>query len=167
MYKKRGITPIIAIVLLLMMTIAAFGLAYVWLTSFQKQTQSEVEAVVLEQLSQLGTQLEVLTVYEEDTTGNTVILIYNKGKNYIPSNLLTPGTVIVTIDGKPINPSDIIITPSDTDIAPQTSFEITLDGYNFNNFKDSKIHNIRITISDLEITYPCGPIPSGSPAESC
>ena len=40
---KKGVTPIIATVLLLMMTVAAAGAAYLWMNSLQSQIQNEVE----------------------------------------------------------------------------------------------------------------------------
>lgn len=40
---SKGISPIIATVLLLMMTVAAAGGAYVWMTSLQTQIQKQVE----------------------------------------------------------------------------------------------------------------------------
>ena len=40
---SKGITPIIATVLLLMMTVAASGAAYLWMTTLQDQIQRQVE----------------------------------------------------------------------------------------------------------------------------
>ena len=40
---SKGISPIIATVLLLMMTVAAAGAAFVWMTSLQTQIQQQVE----------------------------------------------------------------------------------------------------------------------------
>jgi len=40
---KRGITPIIAIILLLMMTVAVSGAMFYWLSRVQGQTQGAVE----------------------------------------------------------------------------------------------------------------------------
>ncbi|HIK00977.1 TPA: hypothetical protein H1016_05595 [archaeon] len=44
-FNDKGITPIIAVILLLMMTIAIGGLAYAWIQRLQTTTQSTVENV--------------------------------------------------------------------------------------------------------------------------
>ncbi len=157
MNKKvvKGLTPIIAIVLLLMMTIAAFGLAYVWLTSFQKQTQSEVQAVVKEKLAQLGTQLEILSVYYDSTNSRTDIVVYNNGKNIIPADLLT--NMVVLVDKKRV--SGTVSTSTTTDIPPNGNFDIYIDTNIFNQLKDNRLHTITVKMGDIEISYPCGPIP--------
>ncbi|GEM_PF-6539433 len=156
--KIKGLTPIIAIVLLLMMTVAAFGLAYIWLTSFQKQTQSEVQAVVKEKLSQLGTQLEILSVYYDSTNSRTVIVVYNNGKNIIPGDLLT--NIVVLVDKKRISAG--VSTSTTGDIPPNGNFDVYINTNIFTslNLKDNKLHTIAIKMGDIEISYPCGPIPS-------
>ncbi len=40
--RDRGVTPVIATVLLLMMTVAAAGAAYFWMTGLQTRLQSEI-----------------------------------------------------------------------------------------------------------------------------
>jgi len=40
--RKRGISPVIAIILLLMMTVAVAGAAFYWLTRIQGQMQGGV-----------------------------------------------------------------------------------------------------------------------------
>lgn len=44
--ERKGITPIIAVVLLLMMTVASAGLAWAWLQSMQTSTQEKMEQQV-------------------------------------------------------------------------------------------------------------------------
>lgn len=83
--KKKGITPVIAIVLLLMMTVAAAGMAYVWIMSVQE----DVTAVADEQLDDMKTSTSIRLDFEAvnnntDTTdvrsGNMTITIRNSGK---------------------------------------------------------------------------------------
>ncbi|PIO00221.1 hypothetical protein COT72_02415 [archaeon CG10_big_fil_rev_8_21_14_0_10_43_11] len=56
---SRGVTPIIATVLLLMMTVAAAGAAYLWMTSLQGLIQSEVEGTATFVTTQSAFQFDV------------------------------------------------------------------------------------------------------------
>lgn len=48
---RKGITPVIAIVLLLMMTVAAAGAAYTWFSQMQTRLQSEAASELQTELS--------------------------------------------------------------------------------------------------------------------
>lgn len=49
--SRKGVTPVIAIVLLLMMTVAAAGAAYTWFSQMQENLQSEATAGLQTELS--------------------------------------------------------------------------------------------------------------------
>lgn len=49
--SRKGITPVIAIVLLLMMTVAAAGAAYTWFSQMQERLQSEATRGLQTELS--------------------------------------------------------------------------------------------------------------------
>lgn len=57
--NRKGITPIISVVLLLMMTIAIAGLAYTWLQRMEATVQSETENTTQELLGGLKASLSV------------------------------------------------------------------------------------------------------------
>ncbi|HIJ99252.1 TPA: hypothetical protein H1011_00300 [archaeon] len=57
--SKKGITPIISVILLLMMTIAIAGLAYTFLQRMQGTIQTSSENTSLELLGGLNVQLKV------------------------------------------------------------------------------------------------------------
>lgn len=49
--SRKGVTPVIAIVLLLMMTVAAAGAAYTWFSQMQEQLQSRATADLQSELT--------------------------------------------------------------------------------------------------------------------
>src|SRR3989338_7036496 len=59
MLNRKGITPIIAVILLLMMTIAIAGLAYTWLQRTQTTIQTSTENTTSTLLSGLKVNLKV------------------------------------------------------------------------------------------------------------
>ena len=59
LYNTKGITPIIAVILLLMMTIAIAGLAYSWLQTTQQTIQSSTENTTAALLGSLKVHLKV------------------------------------------------------------------------------------------------------------
>ncbi|HIJ98298.1 TPA: hypothetical protein H1012_03585 [archaeon] len=59
MLNRKGITPIIAVILLLMMTIAIAGLAYTWLQRTQATIQTSTENTTITLLAGLKVNLKV------------------------------------------------------------------------------------------------------------
>lgn len=86
----RSITPVIAIVILLLMTIAAGGMAYLTITTFQESAQTGAEAGSQQIFTQAGKTLKV-----ESAEGGKIYI-----RNIGSQNLEKP---VVYIDGKPVN----------------------------------------------------------------
>ncbi len=60
----RGLTPVVAIILLLLMAVAAVGGAYLWYGRFQGGTQERVSREMSERVEgQMGTAVSISTVY--------------------------------------------------------------------------------------------------------
>src|SRR3989344_8479748 len=59
LFNKKGITPIIAVILLLMMTIAIAGLAYTWIQKLQQTSATNVENSTAALSSSLRVSLRV------------------------------------------------------------------------------------------------------------
>lgn len=83
----KSISPIIAVVILLLMTVAAGGMAYITITSFQQTTQAQGAGGIQQLGQQAGTILKVEsvkggTVYIRNigTTDITGVKIYADGK---------------------------------------------------------------------------------------
>jgi len=75
--KRKGITPVIAIVLLLMMTVAAAGMAYVWIMSLQENIASDTEKDLETLQETKNARLSIESVWND--TNGFGIMIKNAG----------------------------------------------------------------------------------------
>ncbi len=94
---RKGLTPVIAMVLLLMMAVAAAGLMYTFAFNLQTKAQTGVERTTTQllekQQEQAQTRLSIDSVYNDG--GNIAVVIRNVG-----SKTITDGTTIgLYIDG--------------------------------------------------------------------
>lgn len=110
--SKKGITPIIATVILLMMTVAAAGAAYLWMTNLQGLIQTEVEGTATFVTSQSALQFDVVhrrcIAYSSPSTPNIIeAVLLNSGTKDIDS-----GTVGITIRDEEGN--DLAFQSNDT-----------------------------------------------------
>ena len=67
--EQKGITPIIAIVLLLLITIVIIGIAFTWLTAIQQSTQDETGTAFETQTDRMQTLFRI-----EGMSGNQIYL---------------------------------------------------------------------------------------------
>ena len=83
---KKGITPIIAIILLLMMTVAVAGAAFFWLSRIQNQLQGGVESFQGTVLTQMASKVDVVDADWMNASGdeNLTIFLQNTGNTEIP-----------------------------------------------------------------------------------
>jgi flagellin-like protein len=63
----RGITPVIAIILLLLMTVAAAGSAYIWVNLIQEQITTESQAGLETNLQKVHGQFSIESVWNSST----------------------------------------------------------------------------------------------------
>lgn len=61
----RGITPIIAIILLLLITIAAAGAAYIWIAMIQRQIATQAESGLETNLKQMHGRVSMESVWND------------------------------------------------------------------------------------------------------
>ncbi len=80
---KKGITPIIAIILLLMMTVAVAGAAFFWLSRIQNQLQGGVESYQGTMFTQMASSVDVVGA-DLDNHNNLTIFFQNTGNTKIP-----------------------------------------------------------------------------------
>ena len=107
--KRKGITPVIAIVLLLMMTVAAAGMAYVWIMSIQEDIGADTERDLANLNQQKNARLSISAVW--NNTGNVNLIIKNSGtyvytaadvgniKVLVGSQVITGGCTGLTTQG--------------------------------------------------------------------
>lgn len=87
MEQRKGLTPIIAVVLLLLMTVAAAGLAYQFVTGTQSDVQEKVKSNVDSQLSASDYAFIIENVGKSGT--GHAITIRNTGKAAITASDLS------------------------------------------------------------------------------
>ncbi|MCW1296883.1 MAG: hypothetical protein OH319_04350 [Candidatus Parvarchaeota archaeon] len=93
--NKKGITPVIATILLLLMTVAAAGTAYFWMVSVQSKIQTGVSTGIEQQLTQAQYQIKTVGVTCNATSGIYSVSVMNIGPNDIPTGTVT----LVVTDG--------------------------------------------------------------------
>lgn len=81
---KKGITPIIAIILLLMMTVAVAGAAFFWLSRIQNQLQGGVESFQGTMMTQIASKVDVIDADYDAGDNNLTIFFQNTGNTKIP-----------------------------------------------------------------------------------
>jgi flagellin-like protein len=76
--NKKGITPIISVILLLMMSVAVAGIAWFWLQSMTQKVMSQTEQGTNAQLTALANSLQVQgSPVCNATNGDVSAVIYN------------------------------------------------------------------------------------------
>ncbi|MEM7819810.1 MAG: archaellin/type IV pilin N-terminal domain-containing protein [Candidatus Aenigmatarchaeota archaeon] len=104
----KGITPVIAIILLLLITISMVGFAFVWFSRVSTTITNQTETAIVTQQQQMAkkvsidsastTQLSIRNVGSA-TISTTEIAVYVAGSRITPtwsSNSVAPGAVIYT-----------------------------------------------------------------------
>lgn len=145
MRKRLGITPIIAVIFLVMMTIAAAGAVFVWIKSIYNKFQVQ---------EPLAVNIEVLYFKCHAGTKNLEIALANKGSAPID---IVPTRVFVwdAYSGAFLNGTSKIFSnkedlpPGFQDFARVNGFtgnvNLTLGGY----FQKDNVYRIRIDFPDM------------------
>jgi len=90
--NSRGITPIISVILILMITIAVAGLAYTWLQGLQSSVQTSTENRTSRMLGNLNVELKLdsaeLRECDETHNGANVTVYYRNSGTEAATNVL-------------------------------------------------------------------------------
>ena len=152
---KKGITPVIAIVLLLMMTVASAGLAWMWLQSMQTSTQEQLT----EQVKQIGANpFNVISVEKSGT--DIKMVLRNKDKASI-AGIGAKADIVLKIDNAVASTTDFVDgAGDDNNCLAQTTMDygetcdLLLTDVTFpDQSETTEIHII--TKEGYEITYTC------------
>ena len=101
--NRKGITPVIAIVLLLMMTVAAAGLAYEFIMDMSAKQTEAIGEQVSAQSDKMRTNLQILQV--QNGSGNLTFMIKNVGS--LAVGKIVEGDINVKVDGEMITPDSV------------------------------------------------------------
>ncbi len=103
--KRKGITPVIAIVLLLMMTVAAAGVAYLWIMNLQEGMEDTANRGIDKQQKDASAAITIESIWKDGTNNDIQLMIRNSGTYtftntelgqftyYVDSVPFTPGTI--------------------------------------------------------------------------
>jgi flagellin-like protein len=94
--NKKGITPVISVVLLLMITIALIAFAFVWFVKIWGVASTTTETNVGNTATQMSKAIRIDNVYVGNIT--TTITVSNVGSEDILSTELS-----TFVDGQPVN----------------------------------------------------------------
>ncbi len=104
MRNLRGVTPIISVVLLLMMTVAVAGLAWVWLQGMTTGTMDATKNMTDRQMQQMLTIIDIADYTAAcDGTGavkNITFQVFNRGTTNIDVN-----SVLINGKNEVVSPS--------------------------------------------------------------
>ncbi len=99
--KRKGITPVIAIVLLLMMTVAAAGMAYMWIMSLQEDMEETANEGIAKQRRDASAAITIESVWMDSAGLDIQFVIRNSGTYTFTATEL--GQFGYYIDGVPIS----------------------------------------------------------------
>jgi flagellin-like protein len=140
---KKGITPIIAIILLLMMTVAVAGAAFFWLSRIQNQLQGGVESFQGTMMTQVSSKVDVVGADYNNVSTYLTLFFQNTGNTKIPvANVTTfPTTAWILRD------SNQVARCSSTWNGTATTCIEGCDGYQINV---GEVHKVV-----LDLSPPC------------
>ena len=89
----KGITPVIAIILLLMITIAMVGFAFIWFSGIMESMTNQTGASISEEQRQMAINIQLINAYA-NPGGDVLVSFRNSGSQEIKANEL----VITVVD---------------------------------------------------------------------
>jgi len=151
--SRKGITPIISVILLLMMTIAIAGLAFTFLNRIQGDIENQTTANVQDFLGDTasGLRIDGVTLSECEPTGgpfteaSLTVFFRNTGTNTANNIRLFVDEVFITGALKTsLDPGDSFDFTGDATVGTISAFEITTLQCQENNFEGETV-TIRLT----------------------
>jgi flagellin-like protein len=141
--NRKGITPVIAIVLLLMMTVAAAGGAWVWMTQVREDIQDDVNP---------NADFTIQSLSCENTGGNAQITMFikNTGETQLDtSNVdvqvhdISTGTINSTLTQTNVDISTYLTDGSGfADPTQSGTYQVSISGTSFDTLTSYEVHVI-------------------------
>lgn len=121
---KKGITAVIATVLLLMMTVAAAGVSYTWIMDMQKSIQKDTEEKYASDVAKTNAELNIDSMWKNGAkinftlrnTGTYTFSNLSKFTFYVDGARIDP-VPTASLTGK-LFPGDIITITTSVDFPP-------------------------------------------------
>jgi len=134
--NRRGITPIISVILLLMMTVGISGAAWYWMQGLASSIMDTTKNMTDQQLSRMLT-LITLVDYDLDcdasgVVSNMTLQIFNQGGTTVNLNS-------ALINGKKAQVTPLTLNPGDLDSFKIVNLQSYLPGLNSTNSKSAEL----------------------------
>ncbi len=152
---KKGITPVIAIVLLLMMTVAAAGLAYEFIMNMS-ETQTEAIAEQVEaQSDKMRTDIRILQIQNTSSANLLQFIIRNQGSTDVPE--ISDTNTEIKLDGKILPSATLNDSCTDKTIIAGTTCYLNVTAADFDDLPDvGTTQNFEILLDNgLTLAYAC------------
>lgn len=101
---KKAITPVIAIVLLIMIVVSAAGVSYFWLSDLQSSTQSSIQSSISGTLSGSLTTINIISAQCTNAGAFSVTMQNTR------SSIINNGTVSMTINDDNGSTVDVVFS---------------------------------------------------------
>jgi len=151
--NKRGITPIIAIVLLLMMTVAIAGAANFWLGSVQSSTQSEIGKSIEKQAETAQVMFEIPYIRCDAVNDTVTVNILNTGTSTISDG--PTGVTLKDKDGMDLGFAQESTSIPSTGIPKDSFQEITWNMTGIVNITSGVEYGVKVTVPGGSVEKAC------------
>ncbi len=158
--KKKGVTPVIAIVLLLMMTVAAAGLAMEFIGSMNQDMIDTVDAEYKDTSRKINTDVRVMQIKNGSASDELIFRMKNYGS--IPFPHVESNIIAVFVDGEYVPGVDVLANHGCTDATndnstqPGAICELVINGTNMNLPPEGVTKTFSIEFgTNNPITYGC------------
>lgn len=121
--NRKGITPVIAIVLLLMMTVAAAGLAYEFIMDMSAKQTEAIGEQVGAQSDKMRTNLQILQV--QNGSGNLTFVIKNVGS--LAVGKIVSNDINVKVDGEIITSDSVDGSCTDSSLEVKSTCDLMIE----------------------------------------
>ncbi|MDD5417499.1 MAG: hypothetical protein PHW96_01250 [Candidatus Nanoarchaeia archaeon] len=137
-FSKKGVTPIVSIILMLMITIALAGTAFIWISSLSERGRGGAEGDITDLERQTGSRFSVLKAECNSTSEGVELTFFNDGN----SRILAGNAVIVIKRGGEV--LDSVIETSWPELSVSALYQ-----YNFTtaaNLEHGRTYSMEITL---------------------
>ena len=139
MLYKKSITPIVAMIILLLMTVTAAGATYYWMTNVQTRIQEDVQSSVLEGFTSELTTFTIVSSTCDASNDDITVVLLNTGTRDIDS-----GSMIVSLTSNAGVTLDSVIKGDFSGLASGVASEFTVSSAY--NIVSGTSYGIKVTV---------------------
>lgn len=139
LYNKKSITPIVAMIMLLLMTVTAAGATYFWMTNVQTRIQEDVQSSILSGIVGEMTSFTIVSSSCDESTDQIIVVLLNIGSQDIDA-----GSMIVSLTSSAGISLDSVIDNTFTGINAGIAESFTINMVY--NIADGTNYGVKVTV---------------------